>query len=221
MFQGNLGLTPTALQTVLNDNGSLPIYMFGGSPAQGGPGILVSRTANDPLYMVATEMSVGDAVSGWTNLNLAQVLTPYFYGGVTVTYSGGTGYANSTPFTSTGGGTYCHVTGIMTASGGVPNGIETSWGESFPATSTYNGLGYGCTSAPTIVLTAPAGTGVALTSSTTLIPTCYGTAGCSAEYVAWPSQWAQAPAGAGTAPVFTWFQNSLMDPPVNGTPRTY
>jgi hypothetical protein len=221
MFQGNLGLTPTALQTVLNDNGSLPIYMFGGSPAQGGPGILVSRTANDPLYMAATEMSIGDAVSGWTNMNLAQVLSPYFYGGVTVTYSGGTGYANATPFTSTGGGTSCHVTGIMTASGGVPNGIETSWGESFPATSTYNGLGYGCMSAPTIVLTAPSGTGVTLTSSTTLIPTCYGTAGCSGEYVVWPSQWAQAPAGLGTAPVFTWFQNSLMDPPVNGAPRTY
>jgi hypothetical protein len=135
MFQGNLGLTPTALQTLLADNGSLPIYIFGGTPAQGGPGILASRTSNDPLYLAAANMSVGDAVSGWTNLNLSQVLTPYFYGGVTVTYSGGTGYANSTPFTSIGGGAYCHVTGIMTASGGVPNGIETSWGRSFPSTT--------------------------------------------------------------------------------------
>jgi hypothetical protein len=221
MFQGNLGLTPTAFQTLLADNGSLPIYMFGGTPAPGGPGVLASRTSNDPLYLVASEMSGGDAVSGWTNQNLAQVITPYFYGGVTVTYNGGTGYANSTPFTSTGGGAYCHVTGIMTASGGVPNGIETSWGMSFPSTSTYNGLGYGCTSAPTLVLTNPTGTGVTLTATTTLTVTCYGPSGCTNQYVVSPNQYAQPPGGVWTAPVFTWFQNSLIDPPVNGPPRTY
>ena len=222
MFQGNLGLTPTAFQTILNNNGNLPIYMFGGSPAQGGPGILVSRTANDPLYLVAAAITRGnDVVSGWTNLNLAQVLSPYFYGGVTVAYSGGTGYATSTPFTSTGGGTYCHVAGIMTASGGVPNGIETSWGESFPSTSTYNGIGYGCMSPPTLVLTNPTGAGVTLTATTTLTVTCYGPSGCTNQYVVWPNQYAQTPSGSGTAPVFTWFQNSLMDPPPNGAPRPY
>jgi hypothetical protein len=163
----------------------------------------------------------GDAVAGYTQLNLAQVLSPYFLGGVTVSYSGGTGYANSTPFTSTGGGTYCHVTGIMTASGGVPNGIETSWGASFPPTLTYNGLGYGCTSAPTIVLTAPTGTGVTLTASNPLIPTCYGTAGCVDQYVLWPNTYSVQSSGTTTAPVFAWFENSLMDPPTNGVPRTY
>jgi len=154
-------------------------------------------------------------------LNLAQVLSPYFYGGVTVAYSGGTGYATSTPFTSTGGGTYCHVAGIMTASGGVPNGIETSWGESFPSTSTYNGIGYGCMSPPTLVLTNPTGAGVTLTATTTLTVTCYGPSGCTNQYVVWPNQYAQTPSGSGTAPVFTWFQNSLMDPPPNGAPRPY
>lgn len=220
LFQGNLGLTPTALQTVLTNNGSLPIYIFGGSPAKGGPGVLASRTSNDPLYMTAAAMG-GDSVSGWTNQQLAQVLSPYFYGGVTVNYSGGTGYANSTPFTSTGGGPYCHVTGIMTASGGVPNGIETSWGASFPPTSTYNGLGYGCMSAPTLVLTNPTGAGVTLTATSPLALTCYGPSGCTNQYVLWPNQYAQAPGGVWTAPVFTWFQNSLMDPPPNGAPRPY
>jgi hypothetical protein len=199
----------------------MPIYIIGGAPAIGGPGILVSRTANDPLWLVASEMVGGDAVAGYTQLNLAQVLSPYFLGGVTVSYSGGTGYANSTPFTSTGGGTYCHVTGIMTASGGVPNGIETSWGASFPPTLTYNGLGYGCTSAPTIVLTAPTGTGVTLTASNPLIPTCYGTAGCVDQYVLWPNTYSVQSSGTTTAPVFAWFENSLMDPPTNGVPRTY
>jgi hypothetical protein len=165
-------------------------------------------------------MGGGDAVSGWTNLNLSQVLSPYFYGGVIVTYSGGTGYANSTPFTSTGGGTYCHVTGIMTASGGVPNGIETYWGTSFPSTVTYNGLGYGCTSTPTLVLTSPTGTGVTLTAAITITASNYGGAGTN-QYTIWPNQWTLSPGGLWTAPVFTWFQNSLMDPPVNGEPRSY
>jgi hypothetical protein len=221
LYQGNLSLTPTYYTTIYNDNGTMPIYIFGGAPQAGGPGILASRTSNDPLYLAASNMSGGDTILGYTQLNLAQVLTPYFYGGVTVTYSSGTGYANSTPFTSTGGGTYCHVTGIMTASGGVPNGIETSWGTSFPASTTYSGLGYGCTSAPTLVLTSPTGTGVTLTATTTLIPTCYGTSGCVDQYVVWPNQWSQQVGGTWTAPIFTMFQNSLMDPPANGAPRLY
>jgi hypothetical protein len=60
---------------------------------------------------------------------------------------GGTGYAASTPFTSTGGGTGCSIVGTMTASGGVPNNLTTTQDSG------------ACTSAPTIVLTAPTGTG--------------------------------------------------------------
>ena len=211
-------------QTIFNNNGTMPIYVIGGSPADGGPGILVSRTSNDPLYLANTTGDGEDFVSGWTNQNIAQILSPYFYGGVTVTYSGGTGYANSTPFTSTGGGPYCHVTGYMTASGGVPNGIETSWGAPFPATATYNGIGAGCNnpaSPPTIVLTAPTGTGVTLTAVPTVTLNCYGTAACTNQYTVWPNVWSVQPSGTGTAPVFTMFQNSLIDPPVSGQPRPY
>jgi len=64
-----------------------------------------------------------------------------------VSYSGGTGYANLTPFTSTGGGANCVVNGIMTASGGVPNGIETFYGVPLPLISVDGlnvGIGSGC-----------------------------------------------------------------------------
>jgi hypothetical protein len=215
MFQGNLSLTPNGYTTIWTHNGNLPIYMLGGTPQPGGPGILVSRPPNDPLYMAAIATGGKDTISGWTNLNLSQVITPMFWGGVTISYSGGTGYANSTPFTSTGGGADCHVTGIMTASGGVPNGIETYWGESFPASSTYNGIGYGCTSPPTIVLTTPTGTGVTLTASTTYAVTCYGSSGCNNQYVVWPNVYSAQIGGVGIEPIFQWFQNSLIDPPVN------
>lgn len=66
----------------------------------------------------------------------------------------GTGYANSTPFTSTGGGSACVVAGTMTSASGVPASISY----------TSNA---GCSSVPTLVLTAPTGTGVTLTVSLT------------------------------------------------------
>ena len=223
MYQGNLSLTPTGYATIWNNNGTMPIYIFGGTPSTGGPGIEASRTSNDPLYLNAANQAT-DYISGYTQLNLAQVLSPYFYGGVTITYSGGTGYANSTPFTSTGGGPYCHVTGIMTASGGVPNGINTYFNNPFPASTTYNGLGYGCfsnTSPPTIVLTAPTGTGVTLTATPGVVPTCYGTSGCVDQYVLYPNLWSVPQSTVGVGQVFSWFQNSLMDPPPNGAPRPY
>ncbi len=286
MYEGNLSLAPTYRHTVWTSNGALPIYVEGGAGSRGGPGILVSRTANDPLYMAAVA-NASDTIYGYTNQNVAQVLSPYFNGGVTVTYSGGTGYANATPFTSTGGGTYCHVTGIMTASSGVPNGIQTSWGVSFPSTTTYNGLGYGCTPAtftatgsgtnltvssvagvitigdtisgtgipagttitaqtsgtpggagayttsvattasaatvtrtPTVVLTSPTGTGVILTSALTIFLNAYSD-GATNTWSVWPSQYDQNPSSGGsatTAPIFSWFENSLMNPPVVGQP---
>ena len=286
LSQGNLGLTPPYYQTIYNSNGTMPIYMFGGDPTNGGPGITASRTGNDPLWLAASEMGGGDVTSGYTQLNIAQILSPYFYGGVVVNYSGGTGYANSTPFTSTGGGPYCSFTGIMTASSGVPNGIETYWGLNFPPTSSYNGLGSGCfpifftgtasgtnltvtavtgyinagttitgtsipagttilsqtsgttggagiyvtsgstsasatavTGSPTVVLTAPTGTGATFTAMSGFNYTCYGTGGCSAQYVVWPNVWSVQASGVGTQAIFGMFQNSLMDTPVNGQPR--
>jgi hypothetical protein len=222
----NLMLTPPSSQVLFANNGAMPVYVWGGSPAPSGPGILASRTAPDPMYLAIVAAGNGsDSVSGWTNQNLAQVISPYFFGGVVVTYSGGTGYADSTPFTSTGGGPYCHVTGLMTASGGVPNGISTSWGIPFPATTQYNGIGYGCTSNPTLVLENPTGTGVTLNAYTTQFCMTvtvsdpsnawqinFNTATCSNHYMEEPNQYAQPVGNGSTAPIFQWFQNSLIDP---------
>ena len=213
MFEGNLNLTPKDYTTIWAHNGSLPIYVIGGAPQSGGPGILESRPPTDPLYMAV--LAHQDTITGWTNQNVAQVITPMFSGGVTVSFSGGTGYANATPFTSTGGGAACQVTGIMTANGGVPNGIQTFWGESFPPTSTYNGIGYGCTSPPTIVLTGPIGTGVTLTATPTIAAQCYGSPVCNNLDVVWPNVYANPVSPGGIEPIFEWFQNSLIDPPVN------
>ncbi len=59
---------------------------------------------------------------------------------------GGHGYADTTAFTSTGGGPKCSLTGTMTAINGTPSTLQ------FSSNS-------GCTSQPTIVLTAPTGEG--------------------------------------------------------------
>jgi hypothetical protein len=284
MFEGNFAIDTTDLYSVYTSNGVMPIYALGGYGAQGGPGILVSRMATDPLYMTTANMGgPADTISGYTNQNLAYLLSPYFSGGVTVATSGGTGYANATPFTSTGGGPYCHVTGIMTASGGVPNGIDTSYGLSFPSSTTYDGLGYGCTPAtftatgsgtnltvssvfgvitvgdtisgtgipagttitgqtsgttggagvyttsvattasaaavtrtPTMVLTSPTGTGVTLTATPGIFLNNYGH-GATNTWTVYPNQYDER--SPTTAPVMSWFSNSLMDPPANGAPR--
>jgi hypothetical protein len=36
----------------------------------------------------------------------------------------------------------------------------------------------------------------------------------TAQYAVWPNMWGQ-------SQVFTWFQNSLIDPPTTGMPRPY
>ncbi len=61
-FEGNFANTPPYYLSVLNNMGTsndLPIYLEGGTPAQGGPGTYASRTALDPLYLAAMEMGVG------------------------------------------------------------------------------------------------------------------------------------------------------------------
>ena len=194
----------------------MPVYIIQGTPASSGPGVLASRTAPDPLYL-AVAVYGSDEISGWTNLNLAQVISPYFLGGAIVTYSGGTGYADSTPFGSTGGGPNCHVTGIMTASGGVPNGIMTSWGAPIE-TTLWNGLGYGCTSNPTLVLESPTGTGITLSASTTqvcatndpsnLLLPLYGDV---QQYIRGVSKSIRKAKWTVYA-IFQMFQNSLIDP---------
>lgn len=291
LFEGNLGLTPTALTYLLNNNGGQYLQVMGGTPASGGPGIEVSRTVLDPLYTAAINTS-GDTVAGWTNMQIAQLLSPYFFGGVLLSGTGGTGYAAQTNFTSTGGGPSCNVRGYFLSSSGVPNGTNfyNAWGGSaITGSSMYDGIGYGCTPAvftgtgsgtsltvsavafgvitvgdtlsgagvptgtsitgqvsgttgglgvyttsvattasaatltrtPTIVLTSPTGTGFAITAALTFTPEGYGGNNTNQFRVS-PSAWAQSSSvGTGNAPVFTWFQNSLMDPPTTGAPRPY
>ncbi|HSY36825.1 MAG TPA: hypothetical protein VK814_13805 [Acidobacteriaceae bacterium] len=277
-FEGNFATSPTAYLSLLNNTGNYPIYFEGGSPNPGGPGIYVSRTALDPLRQAAVG-TTQDTVQGWTNQNLAQVISPYFQGGETITLSGGTGYASATAFTSVGGGPSCNTTGYMLSTSGVPSSVVTPWYA--PVPSSYGGTGYGCTPAvftatgnganltvsavtlgtitigdtisgtgiptgtkivsqtsgmtggagvyvtsvattasastvtrtPTIVLTSPTGTGVTMTVSNGIFIKSYeGTA--TASYAVYPNMWS-------TQPLFTWFQNSLMDAPTTGTPRPY
>jgi hypothetical protein len=207
-------------QYVVSHNGSLPIYWYGGVPQSTGPGVLSTRNVKDPMYLFATSYG-SDSRQAFDSLPTASFVSTEFAGGVTVAISGaGTGYATSTAFTSTGGGVNCSVTGTMVASGGVPASITYTTGG-----GTYGGLGYGCTSAPTIVLTAPTGTGVTLTATTTSSCGTYTITGagagttsssvCSQHYFL-PYSFAASP---GNTVLLTWFLNSLIDPPPNGAPR--
>ncbi len=291
LFEGNLNLTPTAWTYLTTNNGNQYLQIIGGTPAPGGPGIYVSRTALDPLYTAAVN-TTEDTISGWTNMQIAQILSPYFFGGVEVSASGGAGYAGQTAFTSVGGGPSCHVSGLMDSTSGVPNNNFTnSWGGTVLTTSSsYNGIGYGCTPAiftatgsgtsltvsavsygvitvgdtisgpgvpagtilttqvsgttggvgvyttsipttasaatitrtPTLTLTSPTGTGVTLTAALTFAANPYGAGSNTNQFRVYPNGWAQTSGiGSGNAPVYTWFQNSLMDPPTTGAPRPY
>lgn len=217
---------------VYTNNGSMPMIAVSGTPQQSGPGPLYTRTGKDPMFLYTTGVGT-DVRVAWDSLPMTAFITPYFTGGVSVGYSGGTGYANLTGFTSTGGGANCVVDGVMTASGGVPNGITTTWGNPLPLVDPYGqvvGLGHGCTSVPTLVLTSPAGTGVTLTAYLAKVcgtatftgapgPTMsqtFATGTCSNQYVSPMS--VTALGGQGNAPLFTWFLNSLIDTPPNGRP---
>ena len=211
-------------QYVLTNRGTMPMFHWGGGPQTSGPGPLYTRTSADPMYLFATSWG-SDVRQAWDSLPITQLASNDFYGGVQIGFSGGTGYANQTYFTSTGGGAGCTVQGMMTASGGVPNGIETLWGVS--AVGATQGIGYGCTNPanmPAIVLTSPTGTGVTFTVYPTNVCGTYTIASstsstlsstpCSDEYFIPFSQLAV----DGNAPVLTWFINSLTDPPPNGKP---
>ncbi len=221
---------PPQAQYVLSHLAGLPVYLLGGSPAPSGPGPLVTRTSKDPLYLASVTNGT-DSRTAWDSLGTMMMFTGVFQGGVQIRYSGGTGYANATAFTSTGGGVNCHVDGYMMASGGVPNGIKTSWGSNY-ALGTWLSYGHGCTSAPTIVLTAPAGTGVTLTAypsnvcgTDTITQTngvwadSFNSATCSNQYVAIPSWQAAMPSSGGSSPVYQWLLNSLQNPVPMSQPK--
>lgn len=205
-------------QYVVANNGTTPIYWMGGVPQNAGPGIFSTRTSKDPLYLLA--QSVGsDVRQCYDCLAVEAATSSYFFGGVQIAYSGGEGYANATYFTSTGGGLSCSVQGIMTASNGVPNGIEFEWGAS--TAGSYTGIGWGCTSAPKINLIGATGFGVTLTAYPTTVCGTYAITGdgsgtvksatCSNHYFAPYSVFASESPGPSGAPM-SWFINSLVDP---------
>jgi hypothetical protein len=208
-------------QYVLAHNGSHPIVWYGGAPQSTGPGIYETRNSKDPYYLALQSYGT-ELRPAYDSLPEASFLSSAFADGVTIAITGsGTGYANSTAFTSTGGGPNCVVTGTMVSTGGVPASI-TYPNSSYP---TYFGAGGGCTTAPTIVLTAPTGTGVVLTAtplfvcgtatvnSATSVTT--STSTCSNHYFANPTN----ATATSEPPILQWFLNSLIDPPPNGAPR--
>jgi hypothetical protein len=209
-------------QYVVTHNGSLPIYWYGGTPQPSGPSVLWTRTAEDPVYLLATTMGT-DSRNAWDSMPTAALLSSRFAQGVTIAIGGrGSGYANTTAFTSTGGGANCSVTGVMNSVQGVPSTI--TFNADSPTALSFSGIGWGCTSAPAIVLTEPTGTGAVLTATPTM--TCgtvtvvssslvtTSTSTCSNHYFLPFSLQAQ----PNNTPVFQWFLNSLIDPTPNGTP---
>jgi hypothetical protein len=217
---GNLSADYPSAQYVVAHNGTLPIYWTGGTPQNAGPGVFVTRTGNDPMLLLTT--SVGsDSRTCWDCLAVEAAVTGTFYEGVKVGYSGGSGYADSTPFTFSGGGPDCQGSGLMTATAGIPNGVQYSWGGS--TVGSYTGIGNGCTSAPSINLVGATGTGVNLKASPELVcgsdivgqtggvwSDSFSTQTCSNQYFSPMSMLASQSSMSGA--VMTWFINSLVDP---------
>ena len=213
-------------QEVVNNNGIEPIYWTGGTPAGSGPGMYVTRTSKDPLYLAAVTDGA-DSRTCWDCMAVTELLTNYFVGGVQLGVSGGTGYANQTAFTSNGGGANCLVTGFMLASGGVPSGsFDYSWGA---ASAAYPGIGSQCLTAPTIILTAPTGAGAVVTAYPTSVCGTYtitsSTAGsiastaCNHHYFQPYAANMLGPGTSASGAAFGWFTNSLLNPESGGDPR--
>jgi hypothetical protein len=218
-----------ANQYFITNLGTMPLWSLAGTPQQSGPGPLYTRTSKDPMFTFSTALG-SDLRTGWDSLPMTAFISSYFYGGVVLKVTGGTGYANQTYFTSTGGGANCSVTGIMTASAGVPTGFTTISGEAQPIVDAYStvlGMGHGCLTAPTIVLTAPTGTGATITAYPTAVcgadnPTSFPSttdftatgSNCTNQYIA-PMSVLALP---GATPYFQWYLNSFIDPPPNQKP---
>ncbi len=202
-------------QFVLANHGTTPIYWIGGTPQSAGPGELSTRTSPDPMFLF--EKTLGsDQRQCYDCLMVEAAVSSYFYGGVQVGYSGGSGYAAVTPLTLSGGGSNCQGTGFLTAKDGVPNGIEFQWGTN--TTGFFTGLGSGCTSAPQVNLIGSIGSGVTLTAYPTSVcgtltetstSSSVSSATCSNEYFQPYTAFASQSPVSGA--VMSWFINSLVD----------
>ena len=200
---------------IVANNQTMPIIWVGGAPMNAGPGVLSTRASNDPMYLFASYVG-SDVRTCYDCLMIESAVSSLFDFGVQVTYSGGTNYANSTPFTLSEGGPYCQGSGFMTASGGVPNGIQFSWGQS--EASVRSGIGSGCTSTPAVNLIGATGNGVSLRA--TSVPcgqitvaggiSSFSTTSCANQFVSGGTfNTSQSPV---SGQVMTWFINSLVDP---------
>lgn len=213
--QGYLWDTSANGAYIVANNQTMPIIWIGGTPMNAGPGVLSTRNDNDPMYLFANYIGT-DVRQCYDCLMVEAAVSSLFTFGVQVNYSGGIGYANSTPFTLSGGGPNCQGSGFMTANAGVPNGIQFSWGQS--AVGVYSGIGSGCMSAPTVNLIGPTGSGVTLTATPSPCGkitvsggvASFSTNSCGKQYVS-PGTFNtnQSPI---SGVVMTWFINSLVDP---------
>ena len=204
---------------VVANNQTMPIIWVEGTPMSGGPGALSTRTANDPLWMWF-HSNGSDVRQCYDCLTLEAAISSYFTFGVSMTASGGTGYANSTPFTlsGTGANANCQGNGFITASGGVLSGVTFPWGAN--AVGANSGVGSGCVSTPTVTLTGSTGTGGTITA----VPTPCGqyavsgglpgnisfTGACANQYFS-PGSFNtnQTPVSGA---MMTWLINSWVDP---------
>lgn len=220
----------TSLQYVLTHNGSMPIMFIAGNPSATGQDLPESRTGKDPLYLYGVAQGYR---AGWDTLAFLSIITNTFTNGLNVAVSGGTGYANLTPVTQTGGGAGCPTQiGWLQSASGVPSAVLTQGGANSASPvggGGYSGTAQSCTSLPTLSLPGATGTGVTLTPSlTTLCGTITITIGspnttfamssatCSNHYFVLASQVSVA---SQESPWFSWFANGLMDPPPQGQPR--
>jgi hypothetical protein len=213
--QGYLWDTSANAAYIVANNQTMPITWIGGTPMNAGPGVLSTRTSKDPMYLFASYIGT-DIRQCYDCLMIESAVSSLFTFGVQLTYSGGSGYANYTPFTLSGGGPNCQGAGFMTASGGVPNGIQFSWGQS--AVGSYSGIGSGCTSTPTVNLIGATGNGATITATPSPCGqitisggvSSFGTTSCANQYVT-PGTFNtnQSPVSGA---VMTWFINSLVDP---------
>ena len=205
--------------TVVANNQTMPIIWVGGTPMNGGPGALYTRTASDPLWMWFNSVHT-DVRQCYDCLTLQAAVSSYFTFGVSMTATGGTGYAAMTPFTlsGTGANSNCHGSGYLTASSGVLNGVEFSWGGN--AVGSFSGVGSGCVTTPVVTLTGSTGTGGTISAVPTPcgkyavaggIPGSYSATGsCANQYMTAGSfNTNQSPISGA---MMTWLINSWVDP---------
>jgi hypothetical protein len=198
---------------IVENNQTMPMVWIGGTPMPAGPGVLATRATDDPMYLFASYVG-GDVRQCYDCLMVEAAVSSLFDFGVQVSYSGGSGYADSTPFTLSEGGPNCQGSGFLSAKGGVPNGIQFSWGQPQGGAT----IGSGCISAPSVNLIGATGNGVTLTATPVSCGkitinggvSTFSTTSCANQFISSGTfNTNQSPVSGA---VMTWAINSLVDP---------